>query len=33
VAAAVFIVLGIVFCLGMFYLARRIIRKADEEKE
>jgi hypothetical protein len=31
--AAILIALGILFCLGMFYLARRIIRKADEEKD
>jgi hypothetical protein len=31
--AALFILFGVVFCLGAFYLARLIIRKADEEKE
>jgi hypothetical protein len=33
VAGAFFIVFGILFCLGVFYLARHIIRKADEERE
>jgi uncharacterized membrane protein len=31
--AAVFILFGVAFSLGVFYLARLIIRKADEEKE
>ncbi len=31
--AVIFVLLGICFGLGVFYLARRIINKADEEKE
>jgi hypothetical protein len=31
--ATLFILFGLIFSLGVFYLARLIIRKADEEKE
>ena len=31
--AWLFILFGLGFCLGAFYLARLIIRMADEEKE
>ena len=32
-AAIFFVVLGVLFTVGVFYGASRILRKADEEKE
>jgi hypothetical protein len=32
-AAVIFVALGVVFCCGVFYLARRILKSVEREEE